>query len=88
MRLYVLSTMLHANLVGQCTGQGYLIALILILVGALVLYIDHKMLGARKSFVTISGSGHLLAFGDGDSLRGVGDRFRDVDPHRVQLVQL
>lgn len=56
-RLYVLSTMLHANLVGQRTGQGYLIALVMILIGALVLYMDQKMLGARKSFVTISGKG-------------------------------
>lgn len=56
-RLYVLSTMLHANLVGQRTGLGYLMALVMIFIGALVLYMDHKMLGARKSFVTISGKG-------------------------------
>lgn len=54
-RTYVLSTMLHANLVGQRPGIGYLVALVMILMGALILYMDHKMLGARKSFVTISG---------------------------------
>lgn len=54
-RTYVLSTMLHANLVGQRPGIGYLAALVMILMGALILYMDHKMIGARKSYVTISG---------------------------------
>lgn len=54
-RTYVLSTMLHANLVGQRPGLGYLVAFIMILMGVLILYMDHKLLGARKSFVTISG---------------------------------
>lgn len=54
-RTYVLSTMLHANLVGQRPGIGYLVAFMMILMGILVLYMDHKLLGARKSYVTISG---------------------------------
>lgn len=54
-RTYVLSTMLHANLVGQRPGIGYLVAFVMILMGILILYMDHKLLGARKSFVTISG---------------------------------
>ncbi|NLL47419.1 MAG: iron ABC transporter permease [Firmicutes bacterium] len=54
-RTYVLSTMLHANLVGQRPGIGYLVAFMMILMGVLILFMDHKLLGARKSFVTISG---------------------------------
>ncbi|NMB01742.1 MAG: iron ABC transporter permease [Firmicutes bacterium] len=54
-RTYVLSTMLHANLVGQRPGIGYLVAFVMILMGVLILFMDHKLLGARKSFVTISG---------------------------------
>ncbi len=54
-RFYVLSTLLHANLVGQRPGMGYIVALIMILFGMLVLYMDHKFIGARRSFVTISG---------------------------------
>lgn len=54
-RFYVLSTMLRANLVGQRTGSGYILAIIMILIGVLVLYMDHKIIGARRSFVTISG---------------------------------
>jgi iron(III) transport system permease protein len=54
-RLYVLSTLLYSNLVGQRTGMAYIISLIMILFGVLVLYMDNKVLGSRKSFVTISG---------------------------------
>jgi iron(III) transport system permease protein len=56
-REYLLSTVLYANLIGQRPGMGYLVALVMILFGGLVLYMNHKMLGARKSFVTISGKG-------------------------------
>lgn len=54
-RFYVLSTMLQANLVGQRPGMGYIIALAMILLGMLILYMDHRLIGARRSFVTISG---------------------------------
>ncbi|TVR85973.1 MAG: iron ABC transporter permease [Spirochaetaceae bacterium] len=54
-RFTVLSTLLHANLVGQRPGMGYIVALVMILFGMLVLYMDHKVIGARRSFVTISG---------------------------------
>ncbi len=54
-RFTMLSTLLHANLVGQRPGMGYIVALIMILFGVLVLYMDHKVIGARRSFVTISG---------------------------------
>ncbi len=56
-RLYVLSTTLHANLIAQRQGNGYIIALVMMVIGALILYMDHKLIGARKSFVTISGKG-------------------------------
>ena len=72
-RLYVLSTILHANVVGQRPGIGYIIALIMILIGMLVLYMDHKLIGARKSFVTISGkSGKSGLVGLGRTRRLVG----------------
>jgi iron(III) transport system permease protein len=54
-RFYVLSTMLRANLVGQRTGLGYIIALVMIFIGVLILYMDYKLVSVRKSFVTISG---------------------------------
>lgn len=60
-RFYMLSTMLYANIVGQRPGLGYIITLVMILFGALVLYMDQRMLGERKSFVTISGKGGMSA---------------------------
>lgn len=65
-REFVLSTTLYANLIGQRPGIGYLAAFVMILLGVLVLYMDHKIIGTRRSFVTISGKGAragLIALG-------------------------
>ncbi len=56
-REFVLSTSLYANLIGQRPGIGYLAAVVMIALGVLVLYMDHRIIGARRSFVTISGKG-------------------------------
>ena len=56
-REFVLSTSLYANLIGQRPGIGYIAAVAMILLGILVLYMDHKIIGTRRSFVTISGKG-------------------------------
>ncbi|CCU80844.1 hypothetical protein HSACCH_02359 [Halanaerobium saccharolyticum subsp. saccharolyticum DSM 6643] len=54
---YVLSTRLESSLVGQRVGSAYIVAFIMILMGILILYMDQKVIGARKSFVTVSGKG-------------------------------
>ncbi|MFZ9679177.1 MAG: ABC transporter permease [Quisquiliibacterium sp.] len=56
-REFVLSTSLYSNLIGQRPGIGYIAAVAMILLGILVLYMDHKIIGTRRSFVTISGKG-------------------------------
>ncbi|MDC1239497.1 iron ABC transporter permease [Litorivicinus sp.] len=56
-REFVLSTSLYANLIGGRPGIGYLAALAMIVLGVLVLYMDHKIIGTRRSYVTISGKG-------------------------------
>jgi len=56
-REFVLSTSLYANLIGQRPGIGYLAAFVMIALGVLVLYMDHRIIGTRRSFVTISGKG-------------------------------
>ena len=56
-REFVLSTSLYANLIGQRPGIGYLAAVAMITLGVLVLYMDYKIIGTRRSFVTISGKG-------------------------------
>ncbi|HET8984286.1 MAG TPA: ABC transporter permease subunit, partial [Trueperaceae bacterium] len=56
-REFLLSTSLYANLIGQRPGIGYIAALFMVVMGVLVLYMNHKVIGARRSFVTISGKG-------------------------------
>src|SRR5690606_33016913 len=56
-REFLLSTSLYANLIGQRPGIGYIAALFMVVMGVLVLYMNHKIIGARRSFVTISGKG-------------------------------
>lgn len=56
-REFMLSTSLYANLIGQRPGIGYIAALFMVLMGVLVLYMNHRVIGARRSFVTISGKG-------------------------------
>ena len=56
-REFVLSTALYGNLIGQRPGIGYIAALAMIAFGVLVLYMNHRFLGARRSFVTVSGKG-------------------------------
>jgi len=56
-REFVLSTSLYGNLIGQRPGIGYLMAFVMILIGMLILYMDHRVIGARRSFVTVSGKG-------------------------------
>ncbi len=56
-REFVLSTALYGNLIGQRPGIGYIAALAMIAFGMLVLYMNHRFLGARRSFVTVSGKG-------------------------------
>src|SRR5690606_7363980 len=56
-REFMLSTSLYANLIGQRPGIGYIAALFMVVMGVLVLYMNHKVIGARRSFVTITGKG-------------------------------
>ena len=56
-REFVLSTSLYGNLIGQRPGLGYLAALVMIVIGMLVLYMDHRMVGAREEFCDCCGEG-------------------------------
>lgn len=54
-RFQVISIQLYRTLNGMNPGYGYLIALVLIIIGSLILLINQRMLGKRKAFVTITG---------------------------------
>ena len=54
-RFQVLTTQLFRTLNGTSPGYGYLIALVMIVIGALILTINQAIIGKRKAFTTITG---------------------------------
>jgi len=51
----VLSTKLYSNLQTGCPGIAYLLALVMILLATSFIFINQKIIGSRKGFVTITG---------------------------------
>lgn len=56
-RFFTLSTQVYSNVKNNLAGDAYLLAIVMILISALTIYMNVKVIGARKSFVTISGKG-------------------------------
>ena len=56
-RYYVLSTMIYANVQNRMYGDAYVLSLVLILMSVAIIYVNHKLIGKRRSFVTIRGKG-------------------------------
>lgn len=56
-RYFTLSTQLYNNIKNNLGGDAYVIAMVMILMTGLTIYMNIKVIGARKSFVTISGKG-------------------------------
>jgi iron(III) transport system permease protein len=54
-RYQVLTTQLYRTLNGLNPGFGYVIALIMILIGVFILVVNQKILGNRKTFTTVTG---------------------------------
>lgn len=54
-KYYVLTTQMYRNINGTNPGLGYAIALILIIISLIIIYINQKVLGTRKSYTTVSG---------------------------------
>lgn len=54
-RFQVLTTQLFRTLNGTSPGYGYLIALVMIVIGALILTTNQILVGKRKSFATVTG---------------------------------
>ncbi len=54
-RYYVLTTQLYRTLQGLNPGYGYLMALILIVIGIGIMLINQKVLDGRKAYTTITG---------------------------------
>ncbi|WP_320128551.1 iron ABC transporter permease [uncultured Sphaerochaeta sp.] len=54
-RYYVLTTQLFRTLNGSNPGFGYVLALVLIFISMIMMLINQKMLGTRKSYTTVNG---------------------------------
>lgn len=54
---YTISTMLYSNIKQQQTAVAYTISLILISIAAIVIFLNQRALGTRKSYATIGGKG-------------------------------
>ena len=56
-RYYVLPTQIYAAIGTRNAGDGFLLALVLVVLAALFIAINQRLIGVRKSFVTVSGKG-------------------------------
>lgn len=54
---YTISTMLYSSIKQQQTAVSYTISLILISIAAIVIFLNQRALGTRKSYATIGGKG-------------------------------
>ncbi len=54
-RYYVLTTQMYRNLNGTNPGLGYAIALILVLLSMIIMFVNQRILGTRKSYTTVTG---------------------------------
>ena len=63
---YTVSTMLYSTIKNRQSNLGFTISLILIALAAINIFINQKLIGSRRSYVTISGKGgrsNLLQLG-------------------------
>ncbi|MBL6945734.1 MAG: iron ABC transporter permease [Rhodospirillales bacterium] len=56
-QFYTLSTRIYASLNARNMGDGFVLALVLVVMAILFIYINSRILGVRKSFVTLTGKG-------------------------------
>lgn len=56
-RYYVLSTTLYANIQSRLQADGFVLCLVLIAISMVTIYINQRIIGVRKSYVTIAGKG-------------------------------
>ncbi len=56
-RYYVLSTTLYNNIQSRLQADGFVLCLVLITISIVTLYFNQRIIGIRKSYVTIAGKG-------------------------------
>jgi iron(III) transport system permease protein len=56
-RFYTFSTQIYASLNANNNGDAYVLALVLIITAITCIWVNNRVLGVRKSFVTLTGKG-------------------------------
>ncbi len=56
-RYYVLSTTLYNNIQSRLQADGFVLCLVLIAISIVTIYLNQRLIGIRKSYVTIAGKG-------------------------------
>ena len=56
-RFYTLPTQIYSALSSRNAGDGYLLALVMVVLAITFIFINSRLIGVRKSFVTLSGKG-------------------------------
>ncbi len=56
-RFFTLSTQIFNSLNARNSGDGFVLALVLVVMAAAFIYANTRILGVRKSFVTLTGKG-------------------------------
>jgi iron(III) transport system permease protein len=60
-RYYTLSTQIYSNIINRIPSVGYILAFVLIAISSLIIYVNQKMIGKSKSYVTIAGKGFQIS---------------------------
>lgn len=59
-RYYTLSTQIYSNIINRIPSVGYILAFVLIAISSTVIFVNQRMIGKGKSFVTIGGKGFRI----------------------------
>ncbi|MBQ5804233.1 MAG: iron ABC transporter permease, partial [Erysipelotrichaceae bacterium] len=54
-RYYVLTTELYASINGTNPGVGYILAMIMIVISVIIMFVNQRLIGSRKSYATVTG---------------------------------
>ncbi len=60
-RFFTLPTQIYSSISNRNSASGFILAFILIGISAIIIFINQKMVGERKSFVTIGGKGFIVS---------------------------
>ncbi len=56
-RVFTLTTQIYSNITNRITASGYILAFVLITISSVIIFLNQRIIGKRKSFVTIAGKG-------------------------------